>query len=219
MYENHKKYHILGRFNVPRETFIEFDEFEKLIIEKNKEINLISNETINNLRNRHIIDCAQVIDLIDINSKICTDIGSGAGLPGIVLSILVRDKKIDMKMNLYEKSYRKSSFLRSVSKKLKLDTEIFEEDIFKKKNLVSGSIVARAFKPLPVILDLVEKNFEKYTNLIVFMGKNGKQLLEEAVKDWEFEYKEKKSLTSDDSFLLNINDIKKNEHNSNYISH
>ena len=112
-------------------------------------------------------------------------------------------------MNLYEKSYRKSLFLRSVSKEFKLDTEIFEEDIFKKKNLVSGSIVTRAFKPLPVILALVEKNFKKYTNLIVFMGKNGKQLLEEAVKDWEFEYKEKKSLTSDDSFLLNIKNIKK----------
>ena len=200
---------ILDKFNVSRETFSTLNEFRELIIEKNKEINLISAKNINNLRNRHIIDCAQVIDLIDINSKICTDIGSGAGLPGIVLSILLRDKKIDMKMNLYEKSYRKSLFLRSVSKKLKLDTEIFEEDIFKKKNLVSGSIVARAFKPLPVILGLVEKNFKKYTNLIVFMGKNGKQLLDEAVKNWEFEYKEKKSLTSDDSFLLNIKNIKK----------
>ena len=200
---------ILDKFNVPRETYSILNEFRELIIEKNKEINLISTKSASNSMNRHIIDCAQVIDLIDINSKTCTDIGSGAGLPGIVLSILLRDKKIDMQMNLYEKSYRKSSFLRSVSKKLKLDIEIFEEDIFKKKNLVSGSIVVRAFKPLPVILDLVEKNFKKYTNLIVFMGKNGKQLLDEAVKDWEFEYKEKKSLTSDDSFLLNIKNIKK----------
>jgi len=209
MDENYDNYLILDKFNVPRETFLELDEFKELILEKSKEINLISPKTINNLRNRHIIDCAQVIDLIDINSKICTDIGSGAGLPGIVLSIILKGKKIAMKMNLYEKSYHKSSFLRSVSKKLKLDSEIFQEDIFKKKNLVSGSILARAFKPLPVILDLVEKNFEKYTNLIVFMGKNGKQLLDEAVKDWEFEYKEKKSLTSDDSFLLNIKNIKK----------
>ena len=200
---------ILDKFNVSRETFSTLNEFRKKIIEKNNEINLISTKSTSNSMNRHIIDCAQVIDLIDINSKTCTDIGSGAGLPGIVLSILVRDKKIDMKMNLYEKSYHKSSFLRSVSKEFKLDTEIFQEDIFKKKNLVSGSIVTRAFKPLPVILGLVEKNFKKYTNLIVFMGKNGKQLLEEAVKDWEFEYKEKKSLTSDDSFLLNIKNIKK----------
>jgi len=200
---------ILDKFNVSRETFSTLNEFREKIIEKNSEINLISTKSTSNSMNRHIIDCAQVIDLIDINSKTCTDIGSGAGLPGIVLSILVRDKKIDMKMNLYEKSYHKSSFLRSVSKEFKLDTEIFEEDIFKKKNLVSGSIIARAFKPLPVILGLVEKNFKKYTNLIVFMGKNGKQLLDEAVKDWEFEYKEKKSLTSNDSFLLNIKNIKK----------
>ncbi len=209
MDQNYDNYFFLDKFNVPRETFSELDEFKELIIEKNKEINLISAKNINNLGNRHIIDCAQVIDLIDINSETCTDIGSGAGLPGIVLSIILKNKKIDMKMNLYEKSYHKSSFLRSVSKKLKLDSEIFQEDIFKKKNLVSGSILARAFKPLPVILDLVEKNFEKYTNLIVFMGKNGKQLLEEAFKEWEFEYKERKSLTSDDSFLLNIKNIKK----------
>ena len=209
MDQNYDNYLILDKFNVPRETFSELDEFKELIIEKNKEINLISSKTINNLKNRHIIDCAQVIDLIDINSKTCTDIGSGAGLPGIVLSIILKGKKIDMKMNLYEKSYHKSSFLRSVSKKLKLDSEIFQEDIFKKKNLVSGSILARAFKPLPEILELVEKNFEKYTNLIVFMGKNGKQLLEKAFKEWEFEYKERKSLTSDDSFLLNIKNIKK----------
>ena len=200
---------ILDKFNVSRETFSTLNEFREKIIEKNNEINLISTKSTSNSMNRHIIDCAQVIDLIDINSKTCTDIGSGAGLPGIVLSIILKGKKIAMKVNLYEKSYHKSSFLRSVSKKLKLDSEIFQEDIFKKKNLVSGSILARAFKPLPVILDLVEKNFEKYTNLIVFMGKNGKQLLEEAFKEWEFEYKERKSLTSDDSFLLNIKNIKK----------
>ena len=208
---NLDSYQILDKFNVSRETFSTLNEFSELIIEKNKEINLISTKSINNSRNRHIIDCAQVIDLIDINSKICTDIGSGAGLPGIVLSILLRDKKIDMKMNLYEKSYHKSSFLRQVVKKLKLDVQIFEKDIFKEENLISGSIIARAFKPLPIILELVEKSFKNYTNLIVFMGKNGKQLIEDAVKKYEFEYKEKKSLTSNDSFLINIKNIKKNE--------
>jgi 16S rRNA (guanine527-N7)-methyltransferase len=209
MDQNYHNYLILDQFNVPRETFLELDQFKELIIKKNKEINLISTKTVNNLINRHIIDCAQVIDLIDINSKTCTDIGSGAGLPGVVISIILKGKKIDLKMNLYEKSHHKSSFLKSVSRKLKLNSEIFQEDIFKKKNLVSGSILARAFKPLPVILDLVGKNFKKYTNLIVFMGKNGKQMLEEAFKEWEFEYKESKSLTSEDSFLLNIKNIKK----------
>ena len=211
MDQNYDNYLVLDKFNVPRETFSELDEFKELIIEKNKEINLISAKTINNLRKRHIIDCAQVIDLIDINSKICTDIGSGAGLPGIVLSILLRGKKIDMKMNLYEKSYHKSKFLLQISKKLKLDVEVFEKNIFEEKNLSSGTIIARAFKPLPVILELVEENFQNYKNLVVFMGKNGKQMLEDSVKKWKFEYKEKRSLTSKDSFLINIKNIKKNE--------
>ncbi len=69
--------------------------------------------------------------------------------------------------------------------------------------------MARAFKPLPVVLDLVHKNFISYKNLILFMGKNGKQILKDTLKDWNFEYKERKSLTSEDSFLLNIKNIEK----------
>ncbi len=203
------KYQKLSRFNVSRETYTILDNFKKLVIQKNKEINLISQKTEENFVERHIIDCVQAIDFIDIKRKICTDIGSGAGLPGIVLAIVLKEKNIKMKMNLYEKSYHKSKFLMQISEKLKLDVEIFEKDIFKEKNLSSGTIVARAFKPLPIILELVEKNFHNYKNLVVFMGKNGKQLLEDSVKKWEFEYKEKNSLTDKDSFLINIENIKK----------
>jgi len=206
---NLDSYQILDKFNVSRETYYILDEFRELVLHKNKEINLVSVKTVDNFVKRHIIDCAQAIDFIDKNNKICTDLGSGAGFPGIVLAIVLRDKNINMKMNLYEKSNHKSSFLRQVVKKLKLDVQILQKDIFKEENLISGSIVARAFKPLPIILELVEKNFKNYTNLIVFMGKNGKQLIEETVKNREFEYKEKRSLTSNDSFLINIKNIKK----------
>ena len=206
---NLDNYQILDKFNVSRETYHVLDEFRELVLHKNKEINLVSVKTVDNFVERHIIDCAQAIDFIDKNNKVCTDLGSGAGLPGIVLAIVLRDKNINMKMNLYEKSNHKSSFLRRVVKKFKLDVQILQKDIFKEENLISGSIVARAFKPLPIILELVEKNFKNYTNLIVFMGKNGKQLIEEAVKNCEFEYKEKRSLTSNDSFLINIKNIKK----------
>ena len=72
---------ILDKFNVSRETFSTLNEFREKIIQKNSEINLISTKSTSNSMNRHIIDCAQAIDLIDINSKTCTDIGSGAGLP------------------------------------------------------------------------------------------------------------------------------------------
>ena len=204
-------YQILSKFSVSRETYYILDDFRKLVIKKNRLINLISQKTEENFIERHIIDCAQAIDFIDINSQSCTDVGSGAGLPGIVLAIVFKKKNIKMKMNLYEKSHHKSKFLKQISEKLKLNVEVFQRDIFKEKNLVSGSIIARAFKPLPIILDLVEKKFKNYKNLVVFMGKNGKQMLEDSVKKWKFEYKEKRSLTSKDSFLINIKNIKKNE--------
>ena len=69
--------------------------------------------------------------------------------------------------------------------------------------------MARAFKPLPIVLDLVSKNFESYKNLIFFMGENGEEVLKDTLKNWDFEYNQKKSLTSADSFLLNIKHIKK----------
>ncbi len=197
----------LKKLNVSRETFSTLEFYKKLVLQENEKINLISKKTADNFIERHILDCAQVIDFIDINSKTCTDLGSGAGLPGIIMAVLLRDRKMNIKINLYEKSYRKSIFLKSASRKLKINTEIFQKDVFKEKKLITGSILARAFKPLPIVLEVVQKNFSKYTNLIIFMGKNGKQLLKNTIKDWKFEYKEKLSLTSKESFILNIKKI------------
>ena len=70
-----------------------------------------------------------------------------------------------MKIKLYEKSYHKCVFLREVSKKLRLNTEIIQKDIFEVKNIETGTIMSRAFKPMPIILDLVQKNFGKYKNI------------------------------------------------------
>jgi len=211
MDENIKKYSILSKFNVSRETCIDFERFISLIIEKNKEINIISrkNDKISIIRERHIIDSAQAIDFIDLNDNICSDLGTGAGLPGIVLAIMMKNLNQSMKFKLYEKSHLKSDFLRDVSRKLNLNIEVIEGDIFKKKNLSSDIVIGRAFKPLPVVLELMTKNFVNYKNLILFMGKNGKQILKDAFKEWKFEYKEKMSLTSDNSFLINIKNIKK----------
>ena len=114
-----------------------------------------------------------------------------------------------MKFHLYEKSVLKSKFLKEVSIKLNLNTKIFNKDIFQERNLKTDVIVARAFKPLPVILDLVKDNFESYKKIILFLGRSGKDILKDCMKKWKFEYKEKKSLTNDESFLIKINSIEK----------
>ena len=211
MEEIFKKYPLLKNQNVPRETLIEFDLFISMIQKKNEEINIISKETAKNevIRHRHVIDSAQLIEFIDLNSNIITDIGSGGGMPGIIVSIMIKNIKNSAKVHLYEKSYHKSGFLRKVSRDLKLNTEVMQENVFEAQNLESGTIMARAFKPLPIILDLVYKNFSSYKNLIVFMGKNGEKVLEEALINWDFNFEKKKSITSEDSFLLNIKNIKK----------
>jgi len=206
-----KKYSLLRQSNVSRETCLDFEKFIDMIIEKNKKINIISKETARNdiIRSRHIIDSAQAIDFVNLNSYATTDLGSGGGFPGIVMAIMLKNEKKKLNVILYEKSHHKSVFLREVSKKLNLDTEVIQKDIFKTKELESGTIMARAFKPLPVILELIYKNCKSYKNLILFMGKSGKEILNKTLKEWELDFEIKKSITSEDSFLLNIKKINK----------
>ena len=205
------KYSPLNRLNVSRETYLDFESLISMIIKKNSEINIISKKTAKNsiIRERHIIDSAQAIEFVDLNSNTTCDIGTGGGMPGIIIAIIAKNLKNKMKFNLYEKSHHKSEFLKEVSKKLNLNTEVIKDDVFKSTKLKAGTILVRAFKPLPVVLDLVHNNFESYKNLVIFMGKNGKQIMKEAFKNWDFEYKLKRSITSEDSFLLNIKNIKK----------
>jgi len=206
-----KKYSLLKDQNVPRETFVEFESFIAMVQTRNEEINIISKETAKNevIRERHIVDSAQAIDFINFNSTVITDIGTGGGMPGIIISIMIKNLKKSIKMNLYEKSRHKSSFLRKVSRDLKLNTEVIQKNIFETQNLESGTIMARAFKPLPVVIELVYRNFSNYKNLILFMGKNSEKILEDTLKIWDFDFEKKRSITSTDSFLLNIKNIKK----------
>ena len=130
-------------------------------------------------------------------------------MPGIIVAIILKNMKNDMNVHLYEKSYHKSHFLKEVSEKLNLNTKIFQKNIFEIKKIETGTIMSRAFKPMPVVLDLVYKNFSKYKNLIFFMGENGKKIFEKSKDDWNLEYLEKKSVTSENSFLLSIKKISK----------
>ncbi len=211
MEDNFNNYLLINKINVSRETYLDFEVYISMLLDKNQHINIISKKTakINIIKERHILDSAQAIDFVDLNSNTTYDLGSGGGMPGIVIAIILKNLKREMQFNLYEKSHHKSMFLKEVSKKLKLNTKVIQDDIFKSKNLKSGTILARAFKPLPLVLELVHKNFSSYKNLVIFMGKNGKQVLKEVSKNWDFEYKEKRSITNKDSFLLNIKNIKK----------
>ena len=195
--------------NVSRETYKELEDYSKAIILKNKSINLISKSTEKSINSRHIEDSAQTIDFIDKNDiKICTDLGSGAGLPGIVLGILMKPKKPLFKLIFYEKSYHKSVFLKEMTKKFNLNSEIHQKNIFKEKNLCTDVIISRAFKPLPIIFQIAKNNFKNFKYIILFLGKSGKKILDDALETWKFDYEEKRSLTNDESVIVKISNLR-----------
>ena len=204
-------YSKIPNINVSRETCNDLEKLILMIQEKNKEINIISKKTDEKkvIRERHIIDSAQIIDFVDLNHNTTCDLGTGGGMPGLIVAIAMKKIKNTMKINLYEKSHNKCVFLKEVSKKLNLNTEIIHKDIFTVKNIETGTIMSRAFKPMPVILNLVRENFKKYKNIIFFMGSSGKKILNETLKEWDLDYEVKKSLTNDESFILNIQKIRK----------
>ena len=204
-------YSKITSLNVSRETCNELESLISMIQKKNKEINIMSRGIFEKeeIREKHIIDSAQIIDFVDLNSNTTCDLGTGGGMPGLIVAIVMKKIKNDMKISLYEKSYHKCVFLREVSEKLKLNTDVIQKDILTIKNIETGTIMSRAFKPLPEILELVNRNFRKYKNLILFMGRTGRKTLNDTLKGWHLDYEEKKSLTNNDSFILNIKKIKK----------
>ena len=197
--------------NVSRETCIDLEKYIDLIIQENNVINLISRANVNReyILKRHIIDSMQIVDFIDFNQKKIIDLGSGSGLPGIILSILSKNNGSKIKTAMYEKSFHKANFLKQVSSNLNLNTEVLKENIFDHTDNDKAIITSRAFKPLPVVLELLNTNFKNFKNLIIFMGKTGNEILTETLKKWKLDYETKKSITSNDSFILNIKGVKK----------
>jgi len=121
----------------------------------------------------------------------------------------MKHKKPQFKVIFYEKSFHKSKFLTEMSKKFNLNTEVHRKNIFEEKNLSTDVIISRAFKPLPIIFEIAKKNFKSFKFIILFLGKSGKKILNEARKSWKFDYEEKISLTNTQSKIIKISNLRK----------
>ena len=200
-----------SRFSqVSRETIISLKKYEDILIEANKSLNLIGNSTITDIWTRHFLDSAQVIDFIDKNDKTLIDIGSGAGFPGLILAITSRDRKMPLKIKLIEKSPKKVKFLKKLIDELYLDAEVINKNILKDPMEFHDDIfVARAFKPLEIILELIHNKAKNWKKIFIFLGKTGKDELLQASKTWDIEYKQRVSVTNNDSIVIEINKLEK----------
>jgi len=195
---------------VSRETITSLKKYRKILVEENKNLNLIGKSTINEIWTRHFLDSAQVIDFISKNDRSLVDIGTGAGFPGLVLAILRKDRELPLKIKLIEKSSKKVNFLNKIIDELALNVEVVNQNIFDDEVKLSEDVfVSRAFKPLKIFLELMHNKAINLKKFLIFQGKTGKDELLEASKTWDIEYKQSRSVTSNDSFILEILKLKK----------
>ena len=178
--------------------------FIKDLISANKKHNFISKSTEADIWHRHILDSAQLIKFIDFSKGSLSDLGSGAGFPGLVLAIFNENKCFHVK--LYEKSPVKRAFLEKISKKLSINVEIlgnvYEEIID------TDYVVSRAFKKFELVIQVSREIVKKSHKLIVLKGQNAHKDLKKAFKSEKYAYKLEASITNNESKII-IVDIKK----------
>lgn len=197
------------KFNVSRETIEKLKIYHKLLIEKNKTLNLIGKKTEKSIFSRHFIDSAQIYDLLDKKLDII-DVGSGAGFPGIIVKILMENESIKGNIILIEKSPKKSNFLRDLCLKLDLKVKIENRRLEIYDFLGISTVVSRAFKSTLDTINILYRNIENIKELVLLKGKTYQQEIDDAKKKYTFDLEKFRSITSDDSSIIKIKNIKLN---------
>ena len=195
-----------NKLNFSSDDLVKLSIFHDELLKFNKKYNLISRSTEGDVWKRHILDSAQIVKYIGFeDGKSLSDMGSGAGFPGIVLAIFNKNPKFHVK--LYEKSNIKCDFLINIKKKLNLKFDIFGR--YQDESISSEYIVSRAFKQLGEILNISRETVKVNHKLIVLKGKNAVNEINKLQQPLEFMYKLEKSLTDINSRILLV-DVKKN---------
>tara|TARA_B100001250_G_scaffold140225_1_gene120093 strand:- start:33 stop:671 length:639 start_codon:yes stop_codon:yes gene_type:complete len=182
--------------------------FVNEVLSYNKKYNLISKNSEKDIWHRHVLDSAQLIKHIDHNNfNSLSDLGTGAGFPGIILSIFYSDI-LTFHVKLYEKSRVKIKFIESVTKKLGLNNTYIYDNDYQSHIIDTDYIVCRAFKKLPEILRISRETVKKTHKLIIMMGKSAQDELNKASKDMIYKYKLVPSITESDSKILLVDATK-----------
>lgn len=178
------------------------EDYVILLLKENHNYNLIGKSTISDIWNRHILDSAQIIKYIDNpNSKIA-DFGTGAGFPGIVISILGAKE-----VHLIEKSVRKSEFL--FKAKIISPNKIFvhQAKLEEMEKIKFDVIVSRALASLSDLLKYCLDFLREDGYGLFLKGKNLAAEIEKAKESYDFEFELFESLTSQESNIIKVKNI------------
>lgn len=185
--------------DVSRETRKRLDEFAALLINWNRRINLVGSSDRGELERRHIVDCVQVAGLIGEGATVA-DLGSGAGLPGLIVAIC----RPDLHVTCLESDTRKAIFLREAIRILALDAEVLNARIETVPPLGASVVTARGLAPLPRLLGYVARHLAADGTAILMKGRKWKEELERARTTWHFSCEAASSRTEPQAVILSI---------------
>ena len=193
--------------DVSRETLNSFYEYEALLSKWNEKINLVSKNTLVDIWERHFLDSGQIIKHVEASGKRWVDVGSGAGFPGLVVALLLRDRKIACDLVLVEKNPKKGFFLNEVIRKLNLSVEVVNDNIDILEPLNADILTARAFSELNNLIEIAFRHRKKEGICLFLKGENYRVELDKTLNYWYFDYDIVESLSSSSGKIIRVKKI------------
>ena len=194
-------------YNVSRETFLKLKTYQTLLVEWQGKFNLVSKNTIDDAWNRHFLDSVQLFNLIPENTKIMYDFGSGAGFPGMVLAIALKEKLPNIKVTLIESIKKKTLYLNTVQELCNVNVDVLNERIENLKLSKADVITSRAMCNLSDLLKYSYRLTKKETVMIFPKGKTYNEELDVARKTWKFNCQIEANEVSEDGVILIITNL------------
>ncbi len=202
-----KKNEFVKSLNVSRETLSGFYEYNNLLSKWNEKINLVSKSTLVDIWERHFLDSGQIIKHVEASGKRWVDVGSGAGFPGLVVALLLRDRKVECNLVLVEKNPKKGFFLNEVIRKLNLSVEVVNDNIYTLEPLNADILTARAFSDLNNLIEIAFRHRNKEGICLFLKGENYRTELDKTLNYWFFDYDIVDSLSSSSGKIIRVKKI------------
>lgn len=192
--------------HVSRETSDRLDAYQDLIRKWNPRINLVAPSTLDDLKKRHIDDCLQLAAQVSTVSGSWVDLGSGGGLPGIVVAIALADQNLSI--TLIESDQRKSAFLRTAIRELDLNNaQILTARIEQAAPQNADYLSARALAPLPRLMPYLARHLGANGQAWLMKGQRWQDEVDEARQAWAFDVESYESVTKPGAAILKISGV------------
>jgi 16S rRNA (guanine527-N7)-methyltransferase len=199
----------LAGWNVSRETVAALEEFEALVRRWNPTVNLVSKASLPELRERHVLDSAQLFRHCPPAAKHWVDLGSGGGFPGLVIAILAREHRPGLRLTLVESDSRKAAFLRQAAQRVELPVTVLNDRIELLPGLQADVVSARALAPLTELLGLAARHLNADGTAILPKGVRYAEELEQARALWDFDLDRHASSLEPGAAILTIRNIRR----------